>query len=361
MPTTNHLPSLVLALLAPCAAAQDMVAVDWSGEVRWLDSFTGTTTSIGTTPGGCMGLARDGQGRLWTLRSPALVRIDPNGPVATPVFPAFGWDLRGLTSAGGSFLWGIANNFSDTLVRVDTTTGTVTTIGPTVLNTIQALAVHDGVLYGWDVQHGLVVVDPTTGAATDVAPAVPGSTAIQWLAVRADGRMVGGLANLYEIDLATGVPTAIAGSALAATRGAAPFASATHGYGAACSGAHGPAVLTVSLTRTPTHNLLASQSVGHAPNALGALSLGLSNTFRNGTPLPIALDPLLGTQGCTIYTSLESSRLATTGATAPATLDFLVPLPLNLDVFTCFAQHLVLEPVPGGVSASNGVVVQFGL
>jgi hypothetical protein len=348
------------ALLASFVTAQDMISVDWSGQVRWLDAFSGLATSIGNTPAGCMGLARDGQGQLWTVRVPALVRIDPTGPVATPVFPAFGWDLRGLTAAGGPFLWGIANNFNDTLVRVDTTLGTVTTIGPTVLNTIQGLVVRDGVLYGWDVQHGLVTVNPMTGAATDVDPAVPGSTAIQWLAVRADGRMVGGLSSLYEIDVTTGVATAIAGSALSGTRGAVPFPSFTRSFGTACNGAHGLAVLSVSLTQTTTHNLLASQSVGHAPHALGALALGLSNTFRNGVPLPISLDPLFGTQGCTIYTSLESSRLATTSAAAPATLDFLVPLPLNLDVFPCFAQHVVLEPVPGGVSTSNGVILQFG-
>ena len=351
---------LAAALLVSFATAQDMVSIDGSGEVRWLDAYTGTTTSIGSTPAGCIGLARDGQGQLWTLRYPALVRIDPNGPVATSVFPAFGWDLRGLCAAGGPFLWGIANNFSDTLVRVDTTTGTVTTIGSTVLNTIQGLAVHDGVLYGWDVQQGLVIVDPATGVATDVNPAVPGTAAIQWLAVRADGRMVGGLADLYEVDLTTGAPTLLVGSATFATRGAVPFPSFTRGFGTACNGVQGPAVLTVSLTRTPTQNLFASQSVGHAPNALGALSLGLSNTFRNGVPLPIALDPLFGTQGCAIYTSLESSRLAMTSVSTPATLDFLVPLPLAVDVFACFAQHLVLEPVPGGLSASNGVIVQFG-
>jgi hypothetical protein len=356
----TRFPRLVISLLAAHLAAQDMVAIDGSGEVRWLDAFTGIGTSIGTTPAGCLGLARDGLGQLWTVRYPALVRIDPNGPVATAVFPAFGQDLRGLTAAGGTLLWGIANNFTDTLVRVDTTLGTVTTIGPTVLNTIQGLAERDGVLYGWDVQHGLVIVDTVSGVATDVDPAVPGSAAIQWLAVRADGRLVGGLSSLFEIDVATGVATAIAGSALQATRGAVAFSSFTRSFGTACNGAHGPAVLTVSLARTPTHNLLTSQSIGHAPNVLGALSLGVSNTFRNGVPLPIALDPLFGTQGCSIYTSLESSRLAITGAASPATLDFLVPLPLNVDVFACFAQHVVLDPVPGGLSLSNGVIVQFG-
>ena len=98
---------LAAALLTSFATAQDMVSIDGSGEVRWLDAYAGTTTSIGSTPAGCIGLARDGQGQLWTLRYPALVRIDPNGPVATSVFPAFGWDLRGLCAAGGPFLWGI--------------------------------------------------------------------------------------------------------------------------------------------------------------------------------------------------------------------------------------------------------------
>ncbi|MBL8752646.1 MAG: hypothetical protein JNK15_05040 [Planctomycetes bacterium] len=360
MAANTRLPWIALPLLASSLVAQDMVSIDGSGEVRWLDSFSGTTTSIGTTPAGCMGLARDGLGQLWTVRWPALVRLDPNGPVATAVFPSFGWDLRGLTSAGGPFLWGIANNFSDTLVRVDTTTGTVTTIGPTVLNTIAGLVEFGGVLYGWDVQHGLVVVDRSTGVATDVNPAVAGTTAIQWLAVRADGRLVGGLTSLYEIDVATGAPTLVAGSSLNATRGAVPLPSFTRSFGTACNGAHGPAVLAVAVTRLPTHTLLTSQSVGHAPLVLGALSLGLSNSVRNGVQLPISLDPLFGTQGCSIYTSLESSRLAITSALAPATLDFAVQLPVNVDVFACFAQHVVLEPVLGGVSTSNGVVVQFG-
>ncbi|MFY9343439.1 MAG: hypothetical protein WAT39_13165 [Planctomycetota bacterium] len=350
---------LLGALLASFTPAQDMVAVGWMGDVRAIDSFTGSGTLIGTTPPGCIGLARDGQGRLWTVRYPALVRIDPAVPAATAVFPGFGWDLRGLTGAGGQFLWGIANNFSDTLVRVDTASGAVTTIGPTIFNTIQGLAWLGGVLYGWDVQAGLVTISPLTGTATDVNPTLGGTTAIQWLAARADGRLVGGHQGVFAIDVTTGAATPI-GGAFADLRGAAPFPSFTRAFGTACNGVHGAAVLTASLTRTPTQNLLTLQSTGHAPTAPGAVSVGLSNSFRNGVPLPLALDPLLGTQGCTLYTSLEVGCVALTSATSPATLDFQLPLPLNVDLFVCYAQHVVLEPVPGGLSFSNGAIVQIG-
>jgi hypothetical protein len=58
--------------------------------------------------------------------------------------------------------------------------------------------------------------------------------------------------------------------------------------------------------------------------------------------LPLLLDPLLGTSGCS-------------GASSPADLVFAIPITAPFAGARFFAQHVGLEPVAGGLSWSNGL------
>src|SRR5688572_24134685 len=95
------LPMFVFPILALSLAAQDMVAVSWSGRVHALDSTTGALTEICGGPMGANALARDELGRLWsTARVPSyfLTRID--AVTGTVAFSHSSIDLRCLAEAG---------------------------------------------------------------------------------------------------------------------------------------------------------------------------------------------------------------------------------------------------------------------
>lgn len=355
----------LLCLLATPAFAQDMVATSWGGPIYALDSFTGQTTLLANGLFGQQALARDGQGRLWSTQRTAtapftydLTRVDPLAGSATVQF-ANTADVRGMTGVGGSLLLAVVNapvGTADSLAVVDAATGSVTTIGPTGLNGLQSIAVRAGVLYAFDSNIGLVTLNPTTGQATDVNPAIGSNgTNLQWLAFRADGQLVGGGATLFTVDPSTGATTAF-GPALPDLRGAEAWPSFTRTFGTGCAGVGGTVALTATLTGSgPTQ--LQSTSNHHIANAAGIAVFGLSNTLAGAAPLPLLLDPLLGTSNCRLYTSID----ATLGGVGngPA-LTFTYTFPPRVDVFPFFLQHFTLEPVPGGLAASNGALVQIG-
>jgi hypothetical protein len=352
---------LLLVFLPISLPAQDVIAVGWTGGIYAVDSYTGTGTQIATGLAGHNALARDDLGRLWTglTAGSGLAMIDPHAvPAATVVYPSFGVDLRGLANAGGGMLWGIRQATPDQLILIDTATGTWTTIGSTGYGSLQSLTNHNGVLYAWDLQQGLMTVDPVTGAATDVNPSIAGFD-MQWLASRGDGQLIGGRSAIYTIDPLTGATTLVGGN-VGDLRGADAWPSAVHAFGAGCNGVFGPVQLTASLVTTVAGSQLTLQSNHHQPGAIGLAVIGLSNTTFGSVPLPLLLDPIFGTSSCVLYTSPDVTVVGVTTATAPATLDFQFTFPPVPDVFTFFVQHAVLEAVPGGLSMSNGVVVQVG-
>lgn len=350
------------------ALAQDMIAVGWGGTLHALDSYTGAVTSLGAGLFGQNAIARDGLGGLIaTTRTQALpyvydlTRIDPATLAVTPLL-ASSVDVRAFASTGNPVLYAVVNaptGTADSFALVDTLTLTTTIVGPTGFGTIQALALKDGTLYAWDLNLGLLTIDPTTGAATDLFPTTgAGGANLQWLAVRGDGALVGGNQTLYSVDLTTGVAAVIAGG-LPDLRGAEPWQSHVHAFGTGCAATSGTATLAGALTPGPGAGLTL-QSTNHAPNAIGLTLIGFSNTTFGGLPLPLLLDPIFGTTNCSAYLSADISVAGITSAVAPATLSFQLTPPPLADVFTFFAQHLVLEAVPGGLSLSNAVVVQLG-
>ena len=89
--------------------------------------------------------------------------------------------------------------------------------------------------------------------------------------------------------------------------------------------------------------------------------LGLSTSVHQGLPLPLSLDPLLGTSGCTLYTSIEYSAIAFTPPNAPATLSFAFGLAPGAAGAVFHMQHACFEPVSGGLSWSNAVTLHIGM
>jgi len=220
---------------------------------------------------------------------------------------------------------------------------------------IQALTALNGVLYAWDTTYGLVLIDPATGLATDVEPGA--STlggGIQWLARRGDGRLVGGNATLYEIDPVTGVTTLIGGSQND-LRGAEPWQQAITHFGTGCY-----QVTSMAQINAGPNPTLLTRSTNHEPNALGIVILGISSSSTGGVPLPLSIDAIFGTTGCTLYVSLDVTLTGITTGATPANLDLQIPILAGWRGQSLMVQHAVLENVPGGVSLSDATVVQFG-
>jgi hypothetical protein len=208
-----------------------------------------------------------------------------------------------------------------------------------------------------------VVRVDASGAVSNVAPpgSVPGPNALD---IDQNGDLVagGGTGQVYRIPRAGGSPTFLVNntSPLGNVNGIAVVGGGGFGrpFGAACNGEAGPALLRAS-GAFHVGALLTTTSSNHAANALGVLVLGLSNTAWLGLPLPLALDPLLGTSGCSLHVSGDVTLAGIASASAPADLTFAFPLTAAFANATFFAQHVALENVPGGLSWSNGL--QFAI
>ena len=75
--------------------------------------------------------------------------------------------------------------------------------------------------------------------------------------------------------------------------------------------------------------------------------------------LPFLLDPLLGTSGCRLYTSIDATVIAFTSSGSPATLTFPVNITAPFAGQRFYVQHAGFEPVQGGLSWSNGLAVRI--
>lgn len=359
----------LLVLLTPLAFGQDMVAVDWNGGLYALDSYQAVLTPIGTGLMGQNGTAVDEVGTFWSSHVAGsgaqstfhLTNVDPNTGTATIVFSDVR-EVRALAAGEPGHLFAIVNGNPDVLYDVDTTTGTFTRIGSTGLDTFQGLATMGGTLYAWNIAAGLMVMDPTTGRATDVNPAIstPPGNAIQFLGARADGKLIGGKQDLYEIDPQTGAFTLLGSFGPGVDlRGADEWYGNAQTFGVGCGTPFGTSTLVVSGTLLPG-SIAITRSMWHESNAPGALLLGLSRTGWAGLTLPLDLDPLFGTQGCSMWVAMDVVLPGSTNATSPAELAFQFLLPPEVGGAVVHLQHVVLESVPGGLSTSNGVTVHFG-
>jgi hypothetical protein len=198
------------------------------------------------------------------------------------------------------------------------------------------------------------------GTVTNVAPpgSVPGPNALD---VDENGDLVtgGGTGQVYRVPRAGGAPVFLASntSPANAVNGLAVAGGGGHGlpFGQGCSGAAG----VVSLTATGPFRVgatVTTTSTNHAPNALGVLILGLSRESHLGSPLPVLLDPLLGTAACFLHVSIDATVVGFSSGGSPATLAFAFPLTPPFAGQRFHAQHACFEPVPGFLSWSNGLL-----
>lgn len=354
------------ALTLPHLPAQDLLGVTWNGAVILVNSYTGASTQIATGQIGCNSLARASNGTFWSTRRVSatvfdFLQINPvtGSTTSTSTVP----DLRGLSVGPGTSLYGIRNQAgADVLVQISTPGGFVSTIGSTGFDGVQGLALHQGVLYAWDGNAGLLIVNPATGAATDPFPGVGGPAFLQTLCSHPDGRLLVGGGNssgqdsLYSLDVTTGLTTLIGVMATPVTgyddiRGLEPLAGSTVAFGQGCNGASGLVVQTV--TGSPaTGGTLTTLSTNHEANAIGLLAFG-------GLIPPLLLDPLFGTNGCSLYVDPAGVLAIVTSPTAPATMQFSFGVTAAMSGARINLQHICLEAVPGGLSTSNVVAIQI--
>jgi hypothetical protein len=98
------------------------------------------------------------------------------------------------------------------------------------------------------------------------------------------------------------------------------------------------------------------------PHGVTLLAWGLSNQQSFGMPLPLDLDPLLGTQGCRLLASFEwvFPMLVVNGRA-----DFVMPKVEDepaIEGVSFYFQHLVLDPnLPGSLGVSNGLRATIGV
>ncbi|MBK9383269.1 MAG: hypothetical protein IPN34_00380 [Planctomycetes bacterium] len=137
--------------------------------------------------------------------------------------------------------------------------------------------------------------------------------------------------------------------------GRAGFARA---FGSGCAAGAGTATLSAQ-GQLQAGGVLQLDSSGHAAGQPGVLLLGISDASYLGLALPLALDPLLGTSGCSLFTSIDATASGITSASAPAVLSFSFGVPSPTFSARLYAQTLTLAPVPGGLALSNGLLLQL--
>jgi len=362
MNSLRILPLSILSLTT-IGAAQDLIGVNFTGQAVLINSRTGVGSVLGTTSKtGHNAMARSGRSLIvneisgtGTSAQHFLDVLDEQLGSASRSVQVTA-DLRGLATSQPFQLMGIAQATpSDTFVQVDLFNGTVTPRGPTGFGSVQALALHQGSFYAWDLTAGLLKINLQTGAATDVNQNVgTGGAAIQFLTSMSDGRLLGGMDSLYSIDAATGIATLIGSGGYSDVRGAAERFGSAVAFGTGCSGIG----LKVSGVPKPG-NFLTSTSIAHTANAAGVVMLGFSNTVSQGLTLPLNLDPLLGTAGCSLLVSPDFSFQLAANNVGVMAFQFQLTGATNGMIF--HMQHAAFHQAPGGLAFTNGVTVRVAL
>lgn len=204
------------------AGAEDMYGVSFGNSTfSVIDSNTGTGSSGGDLGvAGWNSLESDGTSfyattfsvsGVYNLYTWTLGNLTPSLVAATD-------DIRGL-AYDGSTMWGIRNSTIDELVTYDVTTGIATLVGETGFNSIQALAVNGGALYGWDIFAGLISINSGSGIGTDVNGQVGGTGDIQGMDFDSSGNLLGARESFYSINTSTGVFTLVGSGGYADVRG----------------------------------------------------------------------------------------------------------------------------------------------
>lgn len=289
-----------------------------------------------------------------------LAEIDPITGDATVLTQSLPHPVRGLSHRPGSNeLYAIVAPTLQPmrLVRILLPSLTIVNVGSTGRFGLTALH-HDGsTLFTWDTTAGLMRLDETFGFATDVNPVIgTQGRDIEYLTRRDDGQLVGGNTQLYSIAGTVGIAVPLGPPSPFELHGAEPRKGLAQPFGAGCAAAHAPTSTMQVFGPLVVASSMQWSSHQHAQHALGALIVGLSTTSANGLPLPLDLDPLLGTAGCDLLVSTELLRPAVADDVGSFVDD--MPLPPVFGGVLHF-QVVAFDPVPGGLSLSSAVTVRM--
>jgi hypothetical protein len=365
------MPSLLpLLFTALPLAAQDAIGVTFSGQVLRLDTATGAVTVLATgTPGkNCLTFTNDN--RLWTVVRPNptspvfhLAVIDPfTGGETLPFGAQNVGDLRAMCIgrfAGGLFAVRDSSPF-DELVHIDTDTGVLTVVGPCNHSGIQGLEDPFGGAKAWDVNAGMLQLNLTTGFTNDpfLTPVDPPGLQYMVRHPVTNERYVG-RGSLYRLNTSNGTTTFVCTFAGDPDIRGLEFTSARdERFGTACLGANG--ALFIDLPNPfNAGEVMTVISTNHLPGTIGLQLTGLSEDFYGAIPLPLALDPLLGTNNCFLNVSPELTLVGIADGSGVMAVDLFMPLPLRF--VQVYVQHLTLEAVPGGLAFTQGLRVRSAL
>ena len=219
--------ALSACLLAPPVSGQDVLIIDESGLVMYVDPLTGCQTvqygAANTIQINAMA-RRNSDDRIfmagsWSVQVPTLLSLDPNtGNLSTAQLMSGLISVRGLAFDSNDTLWVIDDRGAgqdDELWTFDLVTGTTTLVGVCAgFQGLQSLAwdEQNQRLVAWDVGpgscvgEGLVHIDPATAATVD-ADAMFGTMncdEVQGLGFDAAGTLWAAGDALRKIDPATG-------------------------------------------------------------------------------------------------------------------------------------------------------------
>ncbi|MFY9345179.1 MAG: hypothetical protein WAT39_22005 [Planctomycetota bacterium] len=368
MQTPRTVPFLAAALFAGVVSAQDAIGVTFAGQVLRLDTTSGAVTVLATGTGGKNCLTFDNDNRLWTVVRPnaaqpiwRLALIDPFTGAESLPFPTVNvGDLRAMCIAralGGVFAIRAATP-TDELIHIDTDTGAIASIGFTNHAGIQGLEDPFGGAKAWHVTAGMLLIDLATGFSNDPFLGVVDPTALQFMCRHGETneRFVG-RGSLYRLNTSNGTTTLVVNFAgNPDLRGMEFTRSRRENFGSPCPLTGAPFLtlqlpfLAGSVMQTTTNNA--------ASGALGALIIGFSEDSYAGLPLPLLLDPLLGTSGCNLHVSGDIV-VAGVAASGGLSVDLFVPSSVAFRQF--YLQSFVLSGAPGGFSFSQGVRARSAL
>jgi hypothetical protein len=346
---------------------QDLIGLSFDGTAHGIRS-SNAAASFAVASGlvGCNAMARSG-GTIWAAEQTGalqaaqfhLALFDERTNTGTRVFSNTGRDVRALaTDANGSLFAIVQGTVSDTLMRIDTTSGVFATIGNLGFSAVQSMTRVGTTLYAWDNTAGLLTVSPTTGIATDVNPGLgSGGIDVQFLTTMQDGRVFAGRTQLYTVDLPTGALALVGTGTWTDLRGCEERFGSTTSFGTSCAGTNGTPLLNFNSLPYPG-SPYQLQSNRHHANFLGVLCFGASRTNSGATPLPFSVDPLLGTSGCLLQVSPDVTQFGVCDPSGVLVTPIAIPPGFGGSIF--YAQHVVLENVPGGWSFSNGVEIRIG-
>jgi hypothetical protein len=209
-------------LLIPSYATAKLIGVSWSltnSPVVTINEATGTGSTLGPSGFAFLNsLTKDGNGVLYSVSDSKLIKIDPATGLGTLVvtlnFGATPPNVRGLAfspTPTAATLFAIncrpgTGIQPHDLYVINIATGVGSLIGPNGDGfVVQDIAFSPtGVLYGWDVNKGLVTINMITGAATAVNPLSGGTPNIQSIVFAPDGTLYGAGNGLYKINPTTG-------------------------------------------------------------------------------------------------------------------------------------------------------------